>query len=98
VNLIWMPAALADRAEIFEYIEADNPAAAEAVDERIESAAERLVDFPKSGRPGRVAGTRELIAGGTSYILPYRIERDEVRILRVIHAARLWPEDIPGKD
>ena len=55
------PAALADREAIFDYIEADSPRAAVAVDQRIEAAVGRLVDCSESGRPGRVEGTRELV-------------------------------------
>jgi len=89
---------MADRDEIFDYIEADNPHAALTVDERIEAATLRLVDYPESGRPGRVAGTRELVVRGAPYVLPYRIDGDAVRILRVIHAARQWPEEIPDEE
>ena len=77
-----------------ELTEAEDPAAAAGVDERIEAAVARLVDFPEIGRPGRVEGTRELLVGRTSYIVPYRISGDVVRILRVLHDARLWPETL----
>lgn len=70
MKLVWSVFALADRDGIFTHIEADNPGAAIAVDERIAAAARRLVDFPESGRPGRVAGTRELVITGTPYIQP----------------------------
>jgi plasmid stabilization system protein ParE len=36
---------LADRAAIFDYVEADSPRAAIKVDECIEDAAQRLLDF-----------------------------------------------------
>lgn len=42
--------ALADRDAIFDHIEADSPRAAVTVDERIEEAAQQLVDFPEIGR------------------------------------------------
>lgn len=92
MKIEWTPTALADRNAIFDYIEADSPRAAVAVDERIEAAVERLVDFPESGRPGRVEGTRELVMTRAPYVLPYRILDGTVRILRVLHSARLWPE------
>lgn len=47
VKLFWSSLALADRDGIFTHIEADNPRAAIAVDERIEAAAGRLVDLPE---------------------------------------------------
>ncbi|MDB5709614.1 MAG: type toxin-antitoxin system mRNA interferase toxin, RelE/StbE family [Sphingomonas bacterium] len=93
MKLVWSALSRADRREIYAYIEADNPRAAIAVDKRIEAVAWRLIDFPESGRIGRVEGTRELVVGRTPYILPYVIADDVVRILRVIHGARLWPEN-----
>ena len=87
-----------DRRAIYARIEMDNPRAAIAVDERIEVAARRLIDFPESGRPGRVDGTRELVIARTPYIAPYRIVGNRVRILRVIHSAQSWPEEFPDQD
>lgn len=97
MKLEWLPAAIPDRDAIFDYIELDSPHAAGLVDDWIAKAAERLIAFSESGRPGRVDGTRELVIGRTPYILPYRIIGDTVRILRVIHAARLWPEELPDE-
>ena len=73
---------------------ADNPAAALALDELFSEKAGRLVDHPGLGRPGRVAGTRELVAH-RNYILVYDLAGDLVRVLRVLHAARQWP---PGRE
>ena len=92
MKIEWTPAALADRDAIFDYIEADSPLAAISVDERIEAAVERLVDFPESRRPGRVEGTRVVVMTSAPYILPDRILDDRVCILRVLHGARLWPD------
>ena len=68
MKLVWSEHARADRREIYAYIEADSPRAAVTVDERIAAAAQRLVDFPQSGRPGRVEGTRELVINRTPYV------------------------------
>ncbi|AVA23827.1 type II toxin-antitoxin system RelE/ParE family toxin (plasmid) [Rhizobium sp. CB3171] len=95
MKLIWSAFALADRDGIFTHIEADNPAAAASVDERIAAAARRLRDFPESGRPGRIAGTRELVITGTPYIAAYVVTETAVRILRVLHGAQQWPEALP---
>ncbi len=94
MRLVWSPFALADRDEIFNYIEADSPKAAAEIDERIASAVRRLLLFPESGRPGRVVGTRELVVPRTPYIAVYAVMGDRVRILRVLHGARMWPEDM----
>ncbi len=42
------------------------------------------------GRIGRVARTRELIITRTPFILPYRIQGNQIEILAVVHAARPW--------
>ena len=92
MELFWTPEATQDRDEIYDYIEADNPAAALALDELFAENAGRLVDHPGLGRPGRVAGTRELVAH-QNYVLVYDVTGDLVRVLRVLHAARQWPPD-----
>lgn len=94
MRLVWSAFALADREGIFVHIEADNPSAAIGVDERIAAAARRLINFPESGRPGRVAGTRELIITGTPYIAAYAVTIETIRILRVLHGAQTWPDEI----
>ncbi len=83
------------RNAIFDYIEEDSPQAAIAVDGRIQEQVENLARFPQGGRPGRVDGRRELVIGRTPYIVAYRIQGDGVRILRVLHGAQRWPEDVP---
>src|SRR5689334_18612155 len=97
MKLVWARFALTDRDDIFSYIEAENPRAAVQVDERVVSAAHRLVDFPESGRPGRIAGTRELVIPQTSYIAVYAVLADRIRVLRILHAARMWPDGIEGE-
>ena len=91
--LVWAQHALADRENIFGHIERDSPRAAGRIDEQIVGAVRRLIQFPESGRPGRLAGTRELIVPRTPYIVTYRVLTDRVRILRVLHGAQRWPED-----
>ena len=95
MKLTWSAFALSDRDAIFTYIEADNPAAAVLIDKRIAAAARRLLDFPASGRVGRIAGARELIINGTPYVAAYAATETTVRILRVLHGAQEWPEFLP---
>ncbi|CAN7396114.1 type II toxin-antitoxin system RelE/ParE family toxin [Rhizobium leguminosarum] len=94
MRLVWARYALSDRENIFTYIETDNPRAAVHVDQKIVVAARRLVEFPESGRPGRIAGTRELVIPSTPYIAAYAVHEDRVRILRVLHGAQIWPDAI----
>jgi toxin ParE1/3/4 len=90
----WSAYALADRVAIFDYIEADSPQAAIAVDDRIREQVETLRQFPESGRPGRIEGTRELIISHTPYIVAYHVTGNTVRVLRVLHGSRRWPDDM----
>lgn len=94
MRLVWTQHALADRDAIFKYIEAENPRAAVNVDDQIVAAVRRLLDFPESGRPGRVVGTRELVVPRSPFIAAYIVTADRVRSLRVLHGAQVWPDDI----
>lgn len=90
MKLVWTRPAWTDRRAIREYIATDNPRAALALDELFSEKASRLIDHPAIGRPGRVPGTRELVAH-QNYILVYDLTADSIRVLRVLHAARHWP-------
>jgi addiction module RelE/StbE family toxin len=88
--LFWTPEAQKDRNDIYDFIEADNPAAALTLDELFAKNATRLLEHPGLGRIGRVRGTRELVVH-PNYVVIYDLAGDRVRVLRVIHAARQWP-------
>ena len=90
----WLREAAANVSEIKAYIAADDPAAALRIGQRIVDAAEQLVAFPFSGRPGRVAGSRELVVTGSPYIIAYRVAGETVQIVRVLHGARQWPTSL----
>jgi addiction module RelE/StbE family toxin len=90
VKLVWTRAAHTDRKRIREYIARDNPAAALSLDKRISGKATTLTDHPGMGRPGRVAGTRELIVH-PNYIVVYDVTTEAIRVLRVLHAAQQRP-------
>jgi addiction module RelE/StbE family toxin len=92
MRIIWLYKAIVDLRLAREYIAQDNPQAANRTGRRITSAVATLADNPAIGRPGRVAGTRELLIAGTSYIVPYRVRGNTVQVLRVLHAAHRWPE------
>ena len=87
----WLRAARANLIAVSEYISQDNPDAAARTVAAIVKAVETLEQFPSSGRPGRISGTRELVVSGTPHIVPYRVRGDVVQLIRVFHAARKWP-------
>ncbi len=90
MKLAWAAAAEQDRADILDYISADNPLAAIRMDELFDEAAARLAAHPLMGRKGKIPGTRELVAH-ESYRLVYEIDEQTVWILALVHTARLWP-------
>jgi toxin ParE1/3/4 len=92
MTIVWTYQARLDRRTIFHHISRDNPAAAIALDERFALAAGRLQHLPLSGRPGRVAATRELLIH-PSYLMIYDIVERRVRVLAIIHTARQWPPE-----
>lgn len=88
----WTSPALADLDSIQDYLAERNPAAASRLVNDILDRADMLLSSnPELGRPGRIAGTRELILAGTSYVVAYRL-KESVEILAVMHGAREWPE------
>lgn len=68
----------------------DLTAAAQALLEEIEGKVGRLPEHPKRCRPGRVEGMRELVVR-PNYVVVYAETPELVRVLRVLHAAQMWP-------
>ncbi|QNH10722.1 type II toxin-antitoxin system RelE/ParE family toxin [Xanthomonas sp. SI] len=90
MKVVWTPEAQQDRVDIWKYVAADNQGAAVRLDELFSEAALTLERYAMLGRPGRIAGTRELIPH-EHYCLVYEIDGETVWILALIHTARLWP-------
>lgn len=88
--LEWHASARADLLAIIDYIADDNPDAAQKLKDEIEARTAQLTEHPKLYQAGRVPGTREM-AVRRSYILVYAETERAVIILRVLHAAQLWP-------
>jgi len=79
---------------IRDHIAKDSPASAARVAAAILESALRLKQFPQSGRPGRLKGTRELVVPGLPYVIPYRVVDDVILILSVLHTSRKWPRKL----
>jgi toxin ParE1/3/4 len=88
-ELEWRQAARDDLRSIIDYIAAEHPMAARALWEEIETKVGRLPE-PKLYRRGRVKGTREMIVR-PNYLVIYSETPEAVTILRVLHAAQMWP-------
>ena len=94
MQITWTRAALFDLASARRYIAADNPEAADRQVGRVLAAVDNLRIFPELGRPGRRAGTRELLIGRTPYIVAYRLSVDAVEVLRLLHERQQWPTSL----
>ncbi len=92
--LIWSRQAVADPEKLRRHIEAHDPSAASKVATRILEAVRQLEQFPGMGRPGRIAGTRELVVKQMPYLVVYRIGREAVHLLRIFHTRQQWPETL----
>ncbi len=92
----WSDRSGQDVLAIGEFIALSDRSAAIGVADRIKGAGDNLETFPRRGRPGRLADTRELVVTGLSYILIYRVFDEDVEILRVLHGAQDWPR--PASD
>jgi plasmid stabilization system protein ParE len=92
VKVIWLTRAQRNLAAQLNHIALDSPRAAIQQRVRVTDAVARLVDFPDSGRPGRIAATRELVVPGTPFIVAYRVRAAGVVIVAVLHGAQRWPE------
>jgi toxin ParE1/3/4 len=89
----WTTPAREQLVQAHRYIAEDNPAAAARTVGRIWKGTQLLGRHPMAGKAGCVAGTRELAVRGTPFIVAYRVQKNEVWILAVMHAAREWPDE-----
>jgi toxin ParE1/3/4 len=90
LNLEWRETALDDLDQIITYIGQRNIAAAEAIRALAEEAAQRIVQNPLAYRSGRIPGTREAVIH-PNYVLIYRVGRDVVEVVNVLHARQQYP-------
>jgi toxin ParE1/3/4 len=88
VEIVWSPLARARLQEIRAYVAKDKPVAAERLAIRIVAVIEALRIRPYLGRAGTGAGIRELVIGGTPYVVVYRVRRKRVTIQTIWHAAQ----------
>lgn len=91
MRLIWLARARIAREAAIEYIAEVNPSAALEQLDAVEQQADRLLEHPQMGRPGRVTGTRELVINGSPFILVYQVAGDAIQILHLLHTAQQWP-------
>jgi plasmid stabilization system protein ParE len=81
------PEALADLTEIRTYLGDRSPAAASRIAVQLVAACDRLEHLPERGRPGLVAGTREL-PSVWPYVIVYRMTSEVAELVRIWHRSQ----------
>ncbi len=85
VEIVWSALARTRLREIRAYVARNKPEAAERLAIRIVAMVEALRDHPYLGRAGAEPELRELVIGGTPYIVLYRVQGSRVVISTVWH-------------
>lgn len=88
VEIIWSPLAQARLQEVRAYVALDKPEAAARLATRIVAVVEALKTHPYLGHTGAEPGVRELVIGGTPYVVLYRVRGERVTIHTIWHGAQ----------
>jgi toxin ParE1/3/4 len=93
VEIVWSPLARARLHETLAYVALvyvtkAKPDAAERLATRIVAVVEALRNHPRLGRAGTEPGIRELVIGGTPYVVLYRVRGRQVIISTMWHGTQ----------
>ncbi|MDP5279446.1 type II toxin-antitoxin system RelE/ParE family toxin [Sphingomonas sp. DG1-23] len=84
----WAPFAQGDLHRIARFYQTIDPVLAANLTERIVKATRVLSELPQAGQATTRAHRRRWRVPRTDYVIFYRVERDHIRILRVLHGAQ----------
>ena len=88
VEVVWSPLARTRLREIRAYVARDKPQAAERLAIRIVAVVEALRNHPHLGCVGAEPEIRELVIGGTPYVVLYSVKKTQVTITTIWHGAQ----------
>jgi toxin ParE1/3/4 len=88
--IVWRPAARRNWHAIIDYVSAHSPRGTNTLKAHLEQTLMQVSAHPHSGREGRVTDTREALIH-PNYILVYRAEKHQIRVINVLHSARQYP-------
>jgi toxin ParE1/3/4 len=94
MTILWSRRAIRHLGDLRTDIATHDPKAANRTASMLLPAVERLGEFPSLGRPGRVAGTRQLVVPGTRYAIPYRVRGDRLEIIAAFNGRQTWPPQL----
>ena len=90
--LVWSDEAQSDLLAIVRYVAERNTVAAARLGHSIEQSTEQLPRHPYLFKTSeRMPGCREIVAH-PNYIVIYQVRANQIRILRVLHARRQFPQ------
>lgn len=89
-RLAWAPNARAELREAREYLRTIDPDLFGALVSKALTASRFLLEQPGAGVPIGRGSVRKWRVKGTPYLLLYRAEAEELRVLHFVHAARDW--------
>jgi toxin ParE1/3/4 len=92
MRIRWLQKAIRNLDAEADYLAQENSTAAAEMFVYVKSTVDALSDFPSTGRPGRVPGTRELAIDRYPLIVPYRVVGDELHVFRIFHTRRKLPK------
>ena len=95
MKVVWTKRAIRHLETLRNFIAIDSEQNAAVVAGRIVAGVELLETHPEAGWPGRLVGTRELVAPRTSYLIPYRIRGGRLDLLAILHGRQKWPSKFP---
>jgi toxin ParE1/3/4 len=95
VRLVWTLVADIELLRLVTYVHPRNRTAALRLHQRTRERVAQLVQFPNSGRLGKIESTRELVIGQGPYVAVYSVDDDTVTIHHVFHTSRQWPPEDP---
>ena len=88
----WLRRAKYELEAEFSYVAQESPDLAAKMYAYVRDRIASLENFPETGRPGRILGTRELVLDHYPYLIPYRVKDNIIEILRFFHTRRKPPK------
>lgn len=86
--VVWRDSAIDDLERIDSWLSSIESADPSTVRQRIGATARTLERLGDIGRPGRVAGTRELPVRKAPYVIIYQVKLDTIEVVGVFHMAQ----------
>ena len=99
-QVVWTGPAAEDLRQVHQFIARDSKQYASITVRRIRETVARLESFPESGRvvPEFPGGQyREVLVGQYRAVYRYLADRNQVRVLAVVHGSRLLPPLLEGR-